>query len=176
MRKVMIVVVLLFVLSISMTFGWVPDVSNMLLGQNNTNEMEIIDNSLGIKLSKDFPIDKPEMSDIEALRDHVAVCAREYTEILVLYKTNLKLGDRLSTMQVLYRYYIARAKLFWAESRWKDCQVAAQSAVSTAKAIVKASYEAISDGDNSPFVIHIDAHAKLTEARLLLAKASSKGQ
>ena len=92
----------------------------------------------GIDLSKAYPVDKPEMSEAEALRDDVAVCTVKYRNQLVLYNNQSKGGELSATLELLYRLRCARARLFLAEARWLDCRNEAMAAISTAKAIMVA--------------------------------------
>jgi hypothetical protein len=155
------------------------------LGENrksaDSSILGAVEEPLGMNIAKEYPADNPDMSEIESLLDDVAVCTSEYGKQLILCNNKSKSGELSATLDVLYRLRCARARLCWAESRWSDCRNEALAAVSTAKALMRASVKDRSDDENLRLLV-VSSQAKLTEARILLAnvdakiRSSTKGQ
>ncbi len=124
------------------------------------------------------PADKPEMDEIQSLRQQVFVCEQRYRTISVLALLGAGGGenDRRSVLEVRYRYLLAKARLSCAESKWADCRKDAAAAVRTAKTIVLVASARQGEPGRDPnqYIETIDAYSKVTDARLLLAKAIAK--
>ena len=149
-----------------------------LLGEENAQVaardkgLQSVEPPIGLD-QEEYKANQPPMSAIKSLQEHVKICESEYKKIRTLCAHQAKGGEVLPQLKVYYYLRMARAKLCWAQSEWTQCSAEASAAVAAGKAILDG-FSAGYEPDENPFLARAEASEMLTDARLLLDKATAK--